>query len=76
MRHRDMPRKPASIRLRAPQLDDEAVVEIHGFLEDVLHRFESRYGAQLRRFYDDRDQRNLAQYKLNLDHASDNDSPF
>lgn len=74
-----MPRKPASIRLRAPQLDDEAVVEIHGFLEDVLHRFESRYGAQLRRFYASTTtvtDPTSAQYKLNRDHASDNDSPF
>jgi len=70
-----MPRKPPSIRLRAPELDDDAVVEIHGFLEDLMHRFESRYGPQMRRFHDERDRRNRAQYELKL-RLPDDDLPF
>jgi len=83
MRIRNMPRKPPSnIRLRAPELDDDAVVEIHGFLEDLMNRFESRYGPQMRRFYDERDRRNherdrrnRAQYELKLG-LPDDDLPF
>lgn len=76
MRMRNMPRNPPSnIRLRAPDLDDDAVVEIHGFLEDLMNRFESRYGPQMRRFYDERDRRNRAQYELKLG-LPDDDLPF
>ena len=76
MRIRNMPRKPPSnIRLRAPELDDDAVVEIHRFLEDLMNRFESRYGSQMRRFYDERDRRNRAQYELKLG-LPDDDPPF
>ncbi len=76
MRIRNMPRKPHSnIRLRAPELDDDVVVEIHRFLEDLMNRFESRYGPQMRRFYDERDQRNRAQYELKLG-LPDDDLPF
>jgi hypothetical protein len=71
-----MPPKPASIRLRAPQLDDAAVVEIHAFLEDLMLRFESRYGPQMRRFYNERDRRNRTQYELKLNHKTDDDAPF
>lgn len=76
MRERNMPRKQGRIYLRAPVLDDDAVVEIHAFLEELMIRFESRYGAQMHRFYDDRDRRNRDQYELNLFTETDNDSPF
>lgn len=63
-----MPRKqPANIRLRAPQLDDEAVVEIHEFLEDLMTRFENRYFAQLHRSREDRKQTHPNQPELTLD---------
>ena len=76
MRQRNMPRKHGRIHLRAPVLDLDAVVEIHAFLEELMTRFESRYGAQMRRFHDDRDRRNRDQYELNLFTKIDNDLPF
>ena len=49
-----------------PPLSDEAVVEIHDFLHDVLAVFESRYGYQIHRYYDDRSQHNLIETDRNL----------
>ena len=37
-----MPSHQGRIRLHAPVLDDDAVVEIHAFLEELMTRFESR----------------------------------
>ena len=37
-----------------PRLSDDAVFEIHNFIEHVLDLFEARYGDQLHRFYEDR----------------------
>ena len=50
---------PTPIELRLPPLCDEAVVEIYDFLTDFLQRFESRYGDQIHRFYEDRSFDNL-----------------
>ena len=36
-----------------PRLSDDAVFEIHNFIEQVLDLFEARYGDQLHRFYED-----------------------
>jgi len=51
---------------RLPPLSDEAVVEIHDFLHHVLTTFESRYGDQIYRYYDDRSQHNLIETDQNL----------
>ena len=51
---------------RLPPLSDEAVVEIYDFLHDVLTEFESRYGDQIHRYYDDRTQYNLIEPEQNL----------
>ena len=59
--------------LRLPPLSDEAVVEIHDFLHDVLTVFESRYGDQIHRYYDDRSQHNLIEPDRNL---PTDDPPF
>ena len=64
----DLPSEP-----RLPSLSDEAVVEIHDFLHDVLTVFESRYGDQIHRYYDDRSQHNLIETDRNL---PDDDPPF
>lgn len=42
-----------------PELSDEAVVYIHDALHNYLELFESHYGDQLRRYYDERSQDNL-----------------
>jgi hypothetical protein len=47
------------VEIRLPPISDEAVVEIHDFLTDFLHLFESHYGAQIHRFYEDRSYDNL-----------------
>jgi hypothetical protein len=49
-----------------PPLSDEAVVEIQNFLYDVLDVFESRYGDQIHRYYEDRSQHNLVGPERNL----------
>ena len=51
---------------RLPPQSDEVVVEIHNFLHDVLTIFESRYGDQIHRYYDDRSQHNLIETDQNL----------
>ncbi len=45
------PTPSASIPM--PQLNDDAVVQIHDFIHHVLDLFEARYGDQLHRFYGD-----------------------
>jgi hypothetical protein len=42
-----------------PRLSDDAVVQIHDFLEHVFDLFEARYGDQLRRYYDEHSARNM-----------------
>ena len=42
-----------------PRLSDDAVFEIHNFIEHVLDLFEARYGDQLHRFYEDRAAHNM-----------------
>ena len=49
-----------------PPLSDEAVVEIQNFLYEVLDVFESRYGDQIYRYYEDRSQHNLVGPARNL----------
>lgn len=36
-----------------PRLSDDAVVQIHDFIHQILDLFEARYGDQIRRFYED-----------------------
>ncbi len=47
------------IEICLPPISDEAVVEIYDFLNDFLRLFESHYGAQIHRFYEDRSYKNL-----------------
>lgn len=42
---------PSTISM--PRLDDDAVIQIHDFIHQVLDLFEVRYGDQIRRFYED-----------------------
>ena len=42
-----------------PRLSDDAVVQIHNFIEHFLDLFEARYGDQIQRFYEDRSGHNL-----------------
>jgi hypothetical protein len=48
-----------SADIALPQLDDEAVVQIHDFIYYCLERFEARYGDQIHRYYQDRSRDNL-----------------
>lgn len=48
-----------SIRIFLPRLSDQAAVSILEFLEQVHACFESRYGDQIRRYYDERSEHNL-----------------
>ena len=47
------------IEICLPPISDDAVVEIYDFLNDFLRLFESHYGAQIHRFYEDRSFDNL-----------------
>ena len=42
-----------SSTISMPRLDDDAVIQIHDFIHQVLDLFEARYGDQIRRFYAD-----------------------
>lgn len=50
---------PSSQGVPLPRLSDEAAVELYLFVEHVFLLIESRYGQQIRRHFDDRDQHNL-----------------
>lgn len=56
-----------------PQLSDEAVIEIHEFMEALLLVFDARYGRQIHRYYDDRSQQNSVQSHTT---TSTDDPPF
>ena len=43
---------PSADELPLHRLSDEAVVEIHHFLQYLYDLFEARYGGQITRFYD------------------------
>ena len=45
--------------LRLPPLCDDCAVQILDCLYDLLTVFESRYGDQIRRYYNDRSRHNL-----------------
>jgi hypothetical protein len=38
-------------RVTLPRLSDEAVIEIHDFIHQLVDRFETCYGPQIDRFY-------------------------
>jgi hypothetical protein len=45
--------EPLPSTISMPRLDDDAVIQIHDFIHQVLDLFEARYGDQIRRFYED-----------------------
>ena len=54
MTHNPMPNShslPTTVTM--PRLDDDAVIQIHDFIHQILDLFEARYGDQIRRFYED-----------------------
>lgn len=42
-----------------PELSDDAVVQIHCFIEHFLDLFQARYGDQIHRFYNNRSAHHL-----------------
>lgn len=64
---------PIAMTIRLPTLPDEAVVEIHDFLFEILHLFEAHYGDQIHRFYEDRSFKNIVQRSPR---APPDDPPF
>jgi hypothetical protein len=65
---------PHDYPIALPTLGDEAVVEIRNFIEHVLDQFDIHYGAQVRRFYEDRAQHNMV--RPTPPAAADDDPPF
>ena len=63
------------VKIRLPPISDETVVEIHDFLYDFLHLFESHYGGQIHHFYEDRSFHNLV-HSEPRSHPPDDDPPF
>lgn len=53
--------RPVMMRINLPTLPDEAVVEIHDFLFEILDRFETHYSVQIQRFYKNHSQENMDQ---------------
>ena len=56
-----------------PRLSDEAVVQIHLFINQFLDFFEARYGDQIHRYYEERSQNNLIEPHW---HSDIDDPPF
>jgi len=54
MAHRTRP-----LRIAPPPLSDQAAVDLLEFLHDLVACFESRYFAQIHRFYHERSEHNL-----------------
>lgn len=54
-----MSHDPQRILVSLPAISDESVVEILDFLQVFVVAFESFYGRQIRRYYDDRSRANL-----------------
>ena len=63
------------VEIGLPPLSDEAAVEMDDFLIDFLGLFESHYGDQIRRFYQDRSFGNLADLR-SRSRLPDDDPPF
>jgi hypothetical protein len=54
-----MSHDPQRLLVSLPAISDESVVEILDFLHAFILGFESFYGSQIRRYYDDRSRANL-----------------
>lgn len=54
-----MSHDPQRILVSLPAISDESVVEILDFLQAFILGFESFYGSQIPRYYDDRSRANL-----------------
>jgi hypothetical protein len=54
-----------------PRLDDDAVIQIHDFIHQLLDLFEARYGPQIQRFYED-----LGDQDMLPGIEDDDDTPF
>jgi len=65
---------PYADPIALPPLSDAAAVEIQNFIEHVFDQFDRHYGAQVRRFYNDRAEHNMVQPTLHI--AADDDPPF
>ena len=46
-----------------PHLSDDAAVAILDFLQDIVLRFESYYGGQIHRYYEQRSCHNIIQHQ-------------
>jgi len=54
-----MSHDPQLLLVSLPAISDESVVEILDFLQAFVVAFESFYGGQIRRYYDQRSRANL-----------------
>lgn len=63
------------VKIRLPPISDEAIVEIHDFLYDFIDLFESHYGAQIHRFYEDRSRHNLVPPDPAVHTSDEDDDP-
>jgi hypothetical protein len=66
---------PHDYPIALPKLSDEAVVETRNFIEHMLDLFDTHYGAQVRRFYEDRAEQNMVRPTPLAAH-NDDDDPF
>jgi hypothetical protein len=63
------------VEIHLPSLSDEAAVEVHDFLNELLLLVESHYFAQIHRHYQNQFSNNLGQSPPHR-HPSDNVPPF
>jgi hypothetical protein len=69
--HTSSRNEPLPSTISMPRLDDDAVIQIHDFIHQVLDLFEARYDDQIRRFYEDLGGQNMLPGIDNVD-----DPPF
>lgn len=65
------PHDPGHAGIPMPPLSDDAVVQIHNFIEHFLDLFEARYGDQIHRYYEHRSAHNM----VHAEPMSDIDDP-
>ena len=63
---------PVKVTLHLPVLDDATAVMIYNFLCELVDRFDTHYGEQIRRFYSQQQRANSRSPPTN----TPDDSPF
>lgn len=67
--------RPTTFTINLPSLPDELVIEIQDFLFEILELFDTHYGRQIQRFFDDYSGENIVHSSPPAS-LTDDDPPF